>query len=283
MARKHVTVALGGDGGDELCGGYHTYQAQRLARGLDWMPAPARAGLFRAASLVPLSSEKRGFANSLRRFFQGLQRDPTLEHLRWMLFLDPGERRRLYTAEFTEVVGDRLEERLTGFLRPRQRDRLHGQTVADIRMYLAENILPKVDLMSMAVSLEARVPFLDNDVLDLALRIPGSLKRRHGHGKWILREAFRDLLPHAVLERSKEGFSIPLKNWLRKEWNPKMHELLEDGSLYREGRFRHSAVQRLMSEHEAGSHNHSHVLWALMIFQLWSARFRHRPATAPVP
>jgi asparagine synthase (glutamine-hydrolysing) len=279
MARQHVTVALSGDGGDELFCGYDTYRAQRASRhAVDWLPQRVRNQLARLAFLIPLSQQKRGIGNTLRRFLEGLQWSPDLEHLRWMLFLAPTMRSSLYVPEYAELVGTELESRLSDSLKPRRKDRLHGQMVADVKMYLTENILPKVDLMSMAVSLEARVPFLDNEVIDLALRLPSSVKWREGQSKWILKEAFRDLLPPPVLSRRKEGFSIPMKNWLKGDWNALMHELLDDGTLYRDGLFQRKAISRLMHEHESGSHNHSHLLWALMLFQLWTARFRTRPS-----
>ena len=128
-------------------------------------------------------------------------------------------------------------------------------------------------MMSMAVSLEARVPYLDNDLVDLALRIPAKLKIKGGVRKYILKKAFADRLPASILGRGKEGFSMPMKNWLNQEWNPLMHELLCAENLQADGLFRPAGVGLLMRQHEAGTHNHSHALWALMVFQLWKHRF----------
>ena len=127
--------------------------------------------------------------------------------------------------------------------------------------------------MSMSGSLEARVPYLDNEVIDLALSIPSSLKLRRGVRKWILREAFAARLPQEILQRGKEGFSMPMKNWLNNEWNPLMHELLSTANLARDGFFDGRHVDQLMRQHESRTHNHSHLLWALMVFQLWRDRF----------
>ncbi|HEY2037824.1 MAG TPA: asparagine synthase C-terminal domain-containing protein, partial [Steroidobacteraceae bacterium] len=132
----------------------------------------------------------------------------------------------------------------------------------------------KVDAMSMASSLEARVPYLDNEVVDLALAIPSRFKVRGGVRKWILKRAFAGALPESVLRRGKEGFSMPMKQWLTREWNPLMHELLSPRSLAADGLFDARYVERLMSEHETGAHNHSHLLWGLMVFQLWRDRFK---------
>jgi asparagine synthase (glutamine-hydrolysing) len=275
MARTHVTVALGGDGGDELFAGYDAYQADRYSsRLLDWLPRPTRVGLERFARLFPLGSGKRGMGNQVRRFLEGAALPERWQHMRWMIFLQEQSRSQLYAPQFRayipEQTGDLvlagLEDALTS-------DRLAGQMRCDLRFYLAENILPKVDSMSMASSLEARVPYLDNEVLDLALAIPSGLKLRRGIRKWILREAFKGRLPEQILRRGKEGFSMPMKNWLNRQWNPLMHELLSAGNLTRDGLFDAGYIERLMKEHEAHTHNHSHLLWALMVFQLWRDRF----------
>jgi asparagine synthase (glutamine-hydrolysing) len=145
-----------------------------------------------------------------------------------------------------------------------------------MRLYLPENILPKIDLMSMATSLEARVPYLDNDVIDLALSIPAHLKVRGGVRKWILKKAFEGRLPPQILSRGKEGFSMPMKNWLKGEWNPLMHELLSRSNLAWEGIFDANYIAALMRQHEAGTHNHSHTLWALMVYHMWSDQYARR-------
>jgi asparagine synthase (glutamine-hydrolysing) len=275
MARRGVTVVLGGDGGDELFGGYDTYRADRLsARVLDWQPAPVRAAAEWLARGLPLGRGKRGLANELRRFLEGARLPSDWQHLRWMVFLREEQRARLYTREFRTQVAGATEGLVRTVLEDGGSDRLTAQMRCDLRLYLPEDILAKVDAMSMATSLEARVPYLDNEVVDLALAIPSRLKVRGGVRKWILKRAFAGSLPEAVLRRGKEGFSMPMKQWLTQEWNGLMHELLSPGSLAAEGLFDARYVERLMREHESGTHNHSHLLWALMVFQLWRDRFR---------
>lgn len=274
MARSRVTVALGGDGGDELFAGYDAYQADRYsARLLDWLPRPLRANVERLARFVPLGAGKRGMGNQVRRFLEGAALPERWQHMRWMIFLNEQRRVRLYAPAFRAQIPEQTGELvLAGFDRLGS-DRLASQMRCDLRFYLAENILPKVDAMSMASSLEARVPYLDNEVLDLALSIPSALKLRRGVRKWILRQAFATRLPQEILQRGKEGFSMPMKNWLNHEWNGLMHELLSAASLARDGLFDARYVALLMREHEARTHNHSHLLWALMVFQLWRDRF----------
>lgn len=275
IARQRVTVALGGDGGDELFGGYDTYRADHWSgRLLDWQPAPLRAAAEWLARALPLGRGKRGLANELRRFLEGARLPAEWQHLRWMMFLSDGQRSQLYSRDFRAQVAGAAEHLVRAALEASASDRLAAQMRCDLRLYLPEDILMKVDAMSMASSLEARVPYLDNEMVDLALAIPSRLKVRAGERKWILKRAFARSLPKEVLRRGKEGFSMPMKHWLKHEWNPLMHELLSPASLAAEGLFDARYVQRLMREHEAGAQNHSHLLWGLMVFQLWRDRFK---------
>ncbi len=274
MARKHVTVALGGDGADELFAGYDAYEANRYAaRALDWLPQPVRANIERAARLLPLSEDKRGLGNQLRRFLEGACLPAQWRHMRWMLALGDSARLRLYRDAFRAQVAGKAAETICEAFTPAGRDSLADQMRCDLRLYLPDNILTKIDAMSMATSLEARVPYLDNEVVDLALSIPSRLKLRGGTRKWILKKAFAGKLPEPILRRGKEGFSMPMKNWLNGAWNALMHELLCRENLARDGLFDATHVEELMREHEARARNHSHVLWGLMVFQLWRDRF----------
>jgi asparagine synthase (glutamine-hydrolysing) len=275
MARRRVTVALGGDGGDELFGGYDTYRADQLSkRLLDWQPAPLRAAAEWLARGLPLGKGKRGLANQVRRFLEGARLPADWQHLRWMVFLRDEQRAQLYTPEFRAHVAGAADGLVRVVLDGGASDRLAAQMRCDLGFYLPEDILAKVDAMSMASSLEARVPYLDNEVVDLALAMPSRFKVRGGVRKWILKRAFAGSLPPQVLQRGKEGFSMPMKQWLTHEWNGLMHELLSPASLAAEGLFDARYVERLMREHEAATHNHSHLLWALMVFQLWRDRFK---------
>ena len=291
MARSHVTVALGGDGADELFAGYDTYEADRYAaRALDWMPQAFRSGIERAARWFPLHSGKRGFGNQVRRFLEGASLPAEWQHMRWMVTAAGTDRMRLYREPFRQeaagsafaAMREAFEPKGSG---PRGADPLADQMRCDLRLYLADNILTKIDAMSMATSLEARVPYLDNEVVDLALAIPSRLKLRGGVRKWILKEAFKGRLPTRIAQRGKEGFSMPMKNWLNGRWNPLMHELLCAENLSRDGWFDARYVDGLMREHESQRRNHSHLLWALMVFQLWRDRFvgASPPARASLP
>jgi len=277
MAAAQVKVALTGDGGDELFGGYDTYQAQRLAARLTpFVPAAAFAALDRLAGLFPPSEKKKGLVNKVKRFVHGAAHAPAdIEHYRWMTFLGPGGKRRLYTAALADRVGGAdvyapVRDRLRAIGGD---DWLNRQLYADLAIYLADDILVKVDRMSMATSLETRAPMLDVDVMELAFSLPGDLKIRGGVRKYVLRRALEGLVPPRVLTRAKEGFSIPMKTWLRRELSPLMRELLAPERLRRRGLFVPETVERLVDEHVAGRENHAHLLFSLMVFERWAEEF----------
>ena len=149
-------------------------------------------------------------------------------------------------------------------------DFLRRQLYADLCVYLADDILVKVDRMSMATSLETRAPFLDVKLMELAYSIPSKFKIRHGERKYILKEALRDVLPAEILQRRKEGFSIPMKNWLKEDLSPVMHDLLAPERFRRRGWFSPVAVTQLIERHLAGRDNNAHVLFSLMVLERWA-------------
>jgi asparagine synthase (glutamine-hydrolysing) len=283
MAREHVKVVLAGDGGDELFGGYDTYMAQRIVeRWSRLVPPAALNGLQSIVGLFPPSEKKKGLVNKLRRLIQGAARGPaSIAQYRWMTYLGPSEKRRLYKPYLLSSLTDSdvyqpVRDVLLHATRPThagEDDLLNRQLYADLAVYLADDILVKVDRMSMATSLETRAPFLDVDVMELAFSLPGSMKIRGRERKYILKRALAGILPESILSRGKEGFSIPMKNWLRRELKPLMQELLSADRLTHEGLFEPAEVTRLMNEHLAGRENHAHVLFSLMVFERWASEF----------
>ncbi|MBA2243436.1 MAG: asparagine synthase (glutamine-hydrolyzing) [Gemmatimonadetes bacterium] len=273
LARGEVAVSLSGDGGDELFAGYDHYRAHRWAHRLRRLTASRPWRLAdRLLDELPPASRKKGPLNKAKRFAEGLRRPGDLEHARWWVFADLAERRALYGGVLArEVEGrdcfafyrERLAEgRAMGFTG------LQRQLYADLTGYLPDDILVKVDRMSMAVSLEARVPFLDHEVVEYAMRVPQQWKLRGRQSKWILKHAFRDLLPPHIRRRGKEGFSMPMKNWLRGPLEPLLHQLLSPARLRERGWFRADETARLITEHRAGRENHAHRLWCLMSLEL---------------
>jgi asparagine synthase (glutamine-hydrolysing) len=273
MARRHVTVALAGDGGDELFGGYDAYEAQALAaRIARFMPRGAAGALHRLASVLPPSEKKKGLVNKVKRFVEGVAQAPAdIAQYRWMTFLDPRAKRRLYSDGLRDALaGADVYAPVREALGRGGDDDLNRQLYADLSIYLADDILVKVDRMSMASSLETRAPFLDVNVMELAFSMPGHLKIRDGQRKFVLKQALEGLLPASILARSKEGFSIPMKQWLRRDLAPLMRELLSREQIGRHGLFEQREIERRIAEHLAGRQNHAHVLFSLMVFERWA-------------
>ncbi len=277
MAREHVKVVLSGDGGDELFGGYDAYEAQALsARWSGLAPAAAVRAVDALLDAVPPTSKKKGLVNKTRRFVSGLAGAPAdIEHYRWMTFVSAAMKRRLYTDRFKQglLSSDVYEPVRSALRRAGSDDLLNRQLYADLCVYLADDILVKVDRMSMATSLETRAPFLDADVMELAFSMPGHLKIRDGERKFVLKQALDGLVPKRILDRKKEGFSIPMKNWLRRELAPLMELLLSEDRVRARGLMEPAAVRQLMDQHKAGRANHAHVLFSLMVFERWAQEF----------
>jgi asparagine synthase (glutamine-hydrolysing) len=275
MAQAHVKVVLTGDGGDELFGGYDAYEAQALAtRWFGVVPDAAVRAVDAVFERLPPSEKKKGLVNKARRFMDGLAHAPdAIAQYRWMTFLAPASKQRLYTRRFQDALlsTDVYAPVREALSRARTDDLLNRQLYADLSIYLADDILVKVDRMSMATSLETRAPFLDTDVMELAFSLPGDLKIRDGVRKYVLKQALKDVLPADILDRRKEGFSIPMKNWLRRELKPLMHELLSPARLAKRGLIEPDEVSRLIDQHCAGQANHAHVLFALMVFERWAS------------
>ncbi|MEW6719237.1 MAG: asparagine synthase (glutamine-hydrolyzing) [Thermodesulfobacteriota bacterium] len=278
-ARRRVTVALSGDGGDELFGGYNRHSWVRdIWRHAGWLPKPAKAAIARGLTALSPGGWDKVFSAM----------DPLLPgRLRVRL---PGDKVHKFAGTVTSSSPEEIYRRLVSHWEPESvvldsrepptvlTDRSKWPDVGDItrRMmfldlatYLPDDILAKVDRASMGVSLEARVPLLDHRVVEFAWRLPLEMRIRDGEGKWILRRLLRRYLPARLVEAPKMGFGIPIDAWLRgplKEW---VEELLDEGRLKREGFFRPEPVRSMWREHLSGRRNWSYHLWDVLMFQAW--------------
>ncbi len=277
MAQEHVKVVLTGDGGDELFGGYDAYRAEALAA--TWsslLPESAARTADQILARVPPTDKKKGMVNKARRFIDGLAHAPSsIAQYRWMTFLTARDKAVLYTPAFQQALlsADVYEPVRRSLARGSAGDLLNRQLYADLSIYLADDILVKVDRMSMATSLETRAPFLDVDVMELAFSMPGRLKIRNGRRKYVVKEALRGVLPGRILHRRKEGFSIPMKQWLRRDLKPMMDRLLAPDRLASRGIVDPAETGRMIAEHCDGRANHAHVLFSLMVFERWAEEF----------
>jgi asparagine synthase (glutamine-hydrolysing) len=276
LARESVTVALSGDGGDELFGGYETYVAQQLAEKYAKVPAPIRSLISSVANVLPPTEKKKGLINKIKRFTEGCDFPGSLGHARWRIFLSEALRHSLFTPEFAAQLSRPSGQHINDLFA--QAGDLSGTNrclYVDAKSYMPDNCLVKVDRMSMAVSLEVRVPFLDVDLVELAFAMPNSLKLAGGETKYLLKKLATKYIPERCVYRPKEGFSIPIKNWLAGQFKPILDKYTNTEMLQGQGIFEPAVVSRLRSEHLAGSANHSHVLWSIIVFQAWQERWLH--------
>jgi asparagine synthase (glutamine-hydrolysing) len=272
LARDEVKVVLSGDGGDELFAGYDTYLAEKLDRYYGVLPQSLRNRVLpKVSGWLSPQPAKKGLINKAKRMVEGGALDPSLQHARWMVFLNSYEKNSLYRSDLRATLPEHLTTDLFHryFERAHSFDRLAQQQYVDIKTYLVDDILTKVDRMSMAMSIEARVPLLDHHIVEFALNLPAHMKLRGGRTKSILRQAVKSMLPRPVLEKPKEGFSVPMKHWLCTSLKPMMFELLSKDALQKHGYFDHQVVAQWVQEHVDGRANHGHRLWPLMVFEMW--------------
>ena len=275
---RHVKVALSGLGGDEAFAGYPRYLGVRVARRYARLPRPLRALADRlAVRLVPESETSRNWGDRVRRFVDGGELDLTERYIGWTRFF--GEAALAGLA--TPALRGRWREDVAAAARAAfaaygHDDPVDGAFRADLTTYLPEDLLVMADRMSMAHSLELRAPFCDHALLETSLALPPSLKLRRGRLKALLKAAFADVLPPAVLAQPKRGFMIPLARWLRRDLRDVMEDLLAPGQVRSRGLFDPVAVTRLKAEHLDGTRTHGDRLWTLMMTELWMRRYCDR-------
>ncbi|WP_165234579.1 asparagine synthase (glutamine-hydrolyzing) [Aquisphaera insulae] len=271
FARESVTVALGGDGADELLAGYPTFQAERAAGVYRRMPRPARALAEAAVNRLPTRYGYLSLDFKLRQFLRGAAEAPALAHQRWLGSFSGPELSRLLLPGTNG--GDPLDVEaehvgLAATLSPLA-DPLGRSLALYQDTYLQEDILTKVDRASMACGLEVRAPFLDARLVDEIQRLPSSFKSAGGQGKRLLKRAVSSRLPASILGRPKKGFGIPVGRWLRGELSGLLDRLLEPSRLKAQGIFRPEDVARRVAEHRSGVRDQRKPLWTLLMFQLW--------------
>jgi asparagine synthase (glutamine-hydrolysing) len=273
VARNHVTVALGGDGGDESFAGYRRYKLDYYENRLrGFVPAPLRKHLF-----GPLGRFYPALAWAPRVFrakatFQSLARSPLEGYFNSISYFRPQDKSRLFTQDLQNGLGtyDSINVFRQYYDRADTDDLLSKIQYVDVKTYLTDDILTKVDRASMAVSLEVRAPMLDHKFLELAAAIPSSLKLHGGTGKFILKKALEPVLPHEILYRSKQGFAIPLDVWFKRELKDMAHQIIvksEDGIL--DSKF----LRRIWDQHQKGYYDRSALLWSVLMFRKWQQTF----------
>jgi asparagine synthase (glutamine-hydrolysing) len=274
--RRHVTVALNGDGGDECFAGYERYAAMRLAERYRKLPALMREGVIRqAVNLLPSSELRRSRVRSVKRFLHSASLPPVERYLRWVSVLDRTAKDELYTNEFRrEMAGNDPADWLSPwFAHANGAGVVDASLLTDTMTYLPNDLLVKVDIASMAVSLEARSPFLDHHVIEFAASLPEKFKLRGLTTKYLLKRVLKKLVPVENLNRPKMGFGVPIGHWFRDHMKNFLGETLLSERATKRGFFKPEEVRRMFDLHTSGERDYAHQLWTLLMLELWFNRF----------
>lgn len=274
--RKHVTVALNGDGGDESFAGYERYLAMRLSEKYHKIPGVLRKGLIEnAVNLIPTSELKRSRLRDLKRFVKAASLSKVERYFKWVSSIDRNTKESLYTEDFkNQVKSVDSAQFLTQWF-----DKSNGNGIVDATMftdqmtYLPNDLLVKVDIASMANSLEARSPLLDHKVIDFAASLPESIKLKGAENKSLLKKVASRLVPREVLYRKKMGFGVPITHWLRRDLKEFLQENLLSEKFAKRGIIKQEVVRKLVNEHINAEKDHVWELWTILMLELWFQRF----------
>ncbi|MEW6379870.1 MAG: asparagine synthase (glutamine-hydrolyzing) [bacterium] len=276
FCRKFVTVALSGDGGDELFAGYYTYQAHRLVKLYTLIPRLIRQGVLeRFINRLPVSTDNFSFDFRAKRFIAGIGYPDEIRHQVWMGSFTPDEKKSLLHPDFRAAIQGHDEFSLIrSYLSSAPvEDWLDALLYLDMKLYLQEDLLVKADRASMANALEVRVPFLDHEFVGFVTRLPSRLKLHGLTTKYLLKQSAQGLLPPSIIHRPKKGFGIPVAKWIKAELKSLFAEVFAPDKIQAQGIFNPDCIQQLLQEHWSGRFDHRKKLWTLFMFQMWYSRY----------
>ena len=282
FVRQHVTVALGGDGGDEIFAGYPMYYGHKMARVYDSIPRFVRSAMIEPmVKSLPVSNKNLSFDYKAKRFVEASKYDTVTRHHSWFGSFSPDAQESLLSERVKKAAHADVYRDARKMLKIcNAEEQIEQMQFLDMNFYLAEDILTKVDRASMAVSLEVRAPFLDHRVAEFAAGLPLEYKLNGSNGKYILKKTIENLLPKTVTKRPKKGFGIPIAEWLKGRLNPLARDLLGAERLKKQDLFDANYVQKLLDEHERNVASHHKQLWTLLVFQLWYENFYTRSSAS---
>jgi asparagine synthase (glutamine-hydrolysing) len=274
--RKHVTIALNGDGGDESFAGYERYTAMRIAETFHKIPAFLRKPFIEfPASLIPTSEIKRSRVRDAKRFLRAASMPKVERYFQWNSAFDRTAKAELYTRDFAAALNGHDASDVLGqwFAKANGSGIIDTTMMVDQMTYLPNDLLVKVDIASMANSLEARSPFLDHKVIEFAATLPENLKVSGADTKSFLKKVAARLVPKEVIYRRKMGFGVPVGKWFRSEMKDFVREVLLSEKALNRGVIRPEAIRRYVDEHTEARQDHSFRLWTLLMLELWFRRF----------
>jgi asparagine synthase (glutamine-hydrolysing) len=281
MARRQVTVALTGDGGDECFLGYRRYQAMRLLALLDRWPRRGRAGLARALALAPPKWRRRWRLLQIRAVLEASEEAPGRRYAPTLLYFADPDREDGYGEALRPLLENAGADLLAPYFAETD-DLVEGANRADFHTYLPDDLMVKVDVASMAHGLESRAPLLDHVLIEWAASIPAAVKLAGGTSKALFKSAMEPYLPREILYRPKRGFGCPIDRWLRRELKDLAYDTLLSPSAQGRGLLRPDYVRRLLDEHCRERANHHTRLWALLMLELWFRMWIDAPTEAAV-
>lgn len=271
MTREHVTVALGGDGGDELFLGYQTFVAHKIALLLRMFPSIVPMLCAKLAQHIPVGSDYFSFGFKAQHFFKGFEFDSFKQDVVWRGSFGPQERTLLLSPNVRNALSDPQGFKPVYDVVSSCNDAAFWNTLSYfyLKQYLPDDILVKVDRASMYQSLEVRAPFLDTTLIDFALSLPPKMKLHGLNGKWILKKLMRGRLPDVIIDRPKKGFALPVSDWLRTELKDECRRVFDPTKIRSEGLFNPDYITSLLQAHQDGKKDYRKELWTLLTFEWW--------------
>jgi asparagine synthase (glutamine-hydrolysing) len=275
LTRQHVTVVLNGDGADESFAGYDWYKMDRLMQRGEVVPLTVRQGFANLMRRLPAHWKKKKALWKLARLAEVMALSPSRRYAQWVEHFGPEARRRLFTDAFVDSLKDSDPDVLfsSAFADSDAEDWLDVVLETDVNLYLADDLLVKMDRAMMAHSLEGRSPFLDHVLMEFAATLPVSLKQAWGQKKRILKASLRGRVSDALLDRPKMGFSVPVGEWFRSDLREMAYDVLLSPRCFQRGYFAPGSIDKLLNEHSMGDVDHGAKLWDLLMLELWHRTF----------
>jgi len=276
LAREHVTVILNGDGGDENFAGYGRYIANEVSSAIHRLfPTSIAKALLPFVMAMPHGTDPNNFFWRLKRFLQEYIKSPEMRNAHWLCHFSTEMKSELYADGFLSQFSgiDSFELLLDKYKEAEAESFLDKTLYTDVMMYLPDDLLVKVDVASMANSLEARSPFLDHEFMEFVAKIPSELKLRGKTTKYILKEALKGILPDEVIFRQKMGFGVPIDHWFRNDLREMAYDTLLSDRAVQRGYFKKEAVKKILDEHTSGKWNWHNHIWNLLMLELWHRMF----------